>query len=85
MSSLRAPWFDVSCCPPNTARTFASLAAYLATADASGVQLHQYAPATIRTSVGGQEIGLEVSTEYPRDGSVRVRIDREDVNHGALL
>lgn len=74
-SSLRAPWFEVSCCPPNTARTFASLAAYLATADASGVQLHQYAPSTVRTSLGdGQEVAFEVSTAYPADGSVRVRM-----------
>lgn len=74
-SSLRAPWFDVSCCPPNTARTFASLAAYVATADASGIQLHQYAPASIRTTLdGGREVALEVSTEYPREGSVRVRV-----------
>lgn len=74
-SSLRAPWFDVSCCPPNTARTFASLAAYVATADASGIQLHQYAPAAIRTTLdGGHKVALEVSTEYPREGSVRVRM-----------
>ena len=32
-SSLRAPWFDVSCCPPNVARTLASLDAFVATAD----------------------------------------------------
>jgi DUF1680 family protein len=74
-SSLRAPWFDVSCCPPNTARTFASLAAYVATADASGIQLHQYAPASIRTTLAdGQEVALEVSTEYPASGVVRVRV-----------
>ena len=74
-SSLRAPWFEVSCCPPNTARTFASLAAYIATADASGIQLHQYAPASIRTTVdGGQAVALEVATEYPKSGSVRVRV-----------
>lgn len=74
-SSLRAPWFEVSCCPPNVARTFASLAAYLATADGSGVQLHQYAPSTIRTRLDdGREISLEVSTDYPRNGSVRVRV-----------
>ncbi|WP_127794512.1 glycoside hydrolase family 127 protein [Agromyces sp. LHK192] len=74
-SSLRAPWFDVSCCPPNTARTFASLAAYLATADASGIQLHQYAPSTIRTRLDdGQEVALDVSTAYPADGTVRVRV-----------
>ena len=74
-SSLRAPWFDVSCCPPNTARTFASLAAYVATADASGIQLHQYAPSSIRTRlVDGQEVALEVSTAYPREGAVLVRV-----------
>lgn len=74
-SSLRAPWFDVSCCPPNTARTFASLAAYLATVDASGVQLHQYAPSTVRTRLGdGREVALEVETGYPLDGRVVVRI-----------
>ncbi|KRE22893.1 glycoside hydrolase family 127 protein [Agromyces sp. Soil535] len=74
-SSLRAPWFEVSCCPPNVARTFASLAAYVATADAAGVQLHQYAPASIRTTLGdGREVALEVATEYPRSGSVRVTV-----------
>ncbi|MDQ0895826.1 glycoside hydrolase family 127 protein [Agromyces ramosus] len=74
-SSLRAPWFEVSCCPPNVARTFASLAAYVATADADGVQLHQYAPASIRTTLDdGREIALEVETSYPAEGSVRVRV-----------
>lgn len=74
-SSLRAPWFDVSCCPPNTARTFASLAAYVATADGSGIQLHQYAPSSIRTRLAdGQEVALEVSTAYPREGAVLVRV-----------
>ncbi|WP_027140284.1 glycoside hydrolase family 127 protein [Pseudofrankia saprophytica] len=74
-SSLRAPWFEVSCCLPNTARTFASLAAYLATTDGSGIQLHQYAPATIRTTLDdGCEVALEVATAYPADGTVRVRV-----------
>jgi DUF1680 family protein len=72
-SSLRAPWFAVSCCPPNVARTLAGLARYVATADDEGVQLHQYAPATIRTG----RVELEIETDYPRDGSVRVRVGRD--------
>ena len=43
-SSLRAPWFHVSCCPTNVARTFASLSGYIATADDGGVQIHQLMP-----------------------------------------
>ena len=74
-SSMRAPWFEVSCCPPNVARTFASLAAYLATATADGIQLHQYAPATIATTLDdGRIIELAVETEYPREGLIRVRV-----------
>jgi DUF1680 family protein len=74
-SSQRAPWFEVSCCPPNVARTMASLAAYIATADAGGVQIHQFASSTIRTVLeGGQNVDLEVVTDYPRNGLVSVRI-----------
>jgi DUF1680 family protein len=77
-SSLRAPWFDVSCCPPNVARTLASLAAYVATTDDDGLQLHQYAPSAIRTTLpSGTVVALDVETDYPRDGVVRVRV-RED-------
>lgn len=75
LSSLRAPWFEVSCCPPNVARTFASLGAYLATADEDGVQLHQYAPSTVRTALpDGRVVAFDVATGYPADGSIRVTI-----------
>jgi hypothetical protein len=69
-SSLRAPWFHVSCCPTNVARTFASLGGYVATTDADGVQIHQFAPGTIRAGA----LALEVQTEYPWAGDVTVRV-----------
>ena len=74
-SSLRAPWFWVSCCPTNLARTMASLAAYVATADADGIQLHQFAACRIDTIVGEQRIVISVETEYPADGRVTVTVD----------
>jgi DUF1680 family protein len=74
-SSLREPWFAVSCCPTNIARTLASFGAYLATADRGGLQVHQYADARISTALDdGTEVGLEMSTGYPDDGKVSVRI-----------
>jgi DUF1680 family protein len=69
-SSERAPWRDVSCCPTNISRTLASLGGYLATADSDGVQVHQYASASLRT--GG--VGLDIETGYPWRGDVTVRI-----------
>jgi len=82
-SSLRAPWFEVSCCPPNVARTLASLDAYVATADDDGVQLHQYAPAAVRTMLAdGRTVAFDVETDYPASGSIRV-IVREDADPAA--
>ncbi|MGW0705582.1 glycoside hydrolase family 127 protein [Streptomyces sp. NPDC002643] len=76
-AGLRAPWFAVSCCPTNVARTLALLPAYLATTDDHGLQLHQYADAEIATSFGtGQAVALRVRTDYPSGGHVTVRVDR---------
>ena len=77
-TGLRAPWFSVSCCPTNVARTMASLAAYIATSDATGLQIHQYADSRIRTSIGGRRLGVDVSTGYPESGEVTVRIVETD-------
>jgi uncharacterized protein len=73
-SSLRAPWFEVSCCPTNVARTFASLSAYLATTTDAGVQLHQYANASVRASLPAGAVGLRMSTDYPEHGMIRVEV-----------
>jgi DUF1680 family protein len=75
-SPLRAPWFSVSCCPNNLARTFAGLSGYIATADDHGIQLQQLAACDIRTTLpGGQQVELRVETGYPWSGEVRVRVE----------
>jgi uncharacterized protein len=68
----RRGWFQCACCPANIMRTLSSLGGYLATGDASGIQLHHYAPATIESG----EVRLTVETGYPWDGEVGVRVDR---------
>ncbi|NUP24667.1 MAG: glycoside hydrolase family 127 protein [Streptomyces sp.] len=76
-SSLRAPWFAVSCCPTNVARTLAALPAYLATADDHGIQVHQYADAEITTTLAsGGAVALRIRTDYPSGGQLTVRIAR---------
>ncbi|MFI2710596.1 glycoside hydrolase family 127 protein [Micromonospora sp. NPDC018662] len=78
-AAQRAPWFEVSCCPTNVARTLASLGSYLATTDDDGLQIHQYAPATVlHRGPDGGERRVTVRTGYPDDGLVRVRIDSDD-------
>jgi uncharacterized protein len=75
----RAPWFEVSCCLPNSARLLASLACYAASVDDTGVRLHQYLDAEVDTRLAdGREVGLRVSTAYPDDGVVTVRVVKTD-------
>lgn len=73
-SSLRAPWFEVSCCPTNVARTLASVGLYFATATGSGVQLHQYGDYRIDTQLDAGRIRLQVRSGYPFDGAVEVAV-----------
>ena len=73
-SSLRAPWFEVSCCPTNVARTFATLGTYLATSSPDGLQIHQYATADVRGQIEGGTVAVRIETAYPLEGTVRVII-----------
>ncbi|MEJ3744901.1 beta-L-arabinofuranosidase domain-containing protein [Actinomycetes bacterium KLBMP 9797] len=84
-ASLRAPWFEVSCCPTNVARTVASLTAYVATSDDEGLQLHQYVPGTVEhRRTDGRHRCLTIATDYPHDGEIRVRVDSDDDHPWAL-
>jgi DUF1680 family protein len=75
LSRLRAPWFEVSCCPTNVARTVASLGGYVAAVSDDTLHVLQYAPARIATRLGdGRTVGLEVETGYPVDGEVVLRV-----------
>lgn len=75
----RQEWYGVPCCPPNIMRTIATVEQYLATADAQGLQIHLYHPATIRgTLTTGQAIALRMETAYPWEGNVRLTVDETD-------
>jgi DUF1680 family protein len=73
-STGRQAWFEVSCCPPNVARTLAGLGAYVATSDARGVQLHQYVAGVVTASTGDGDVTLRIETDYPRSGRVEFEV-----------
>jgi DUF1680 family protein len=72
---VRAPWFDVSCCPTNLARTLASWQAYAASVEGDTVSLLQYANGDMRIALGdSEELALRVTTEYPHEGTIRIEV-----------
>lgn len=70
----RVPWFGCACCPPNLARTLASLAKYSHSLLPDGLALHLYAACEIRATLGGVSTRFEVATNYPWESTVTVRI-----------
>ncbi|MFB9954335.1 glycoside hydrolase family 127 protein [Cellulomonas denverensis] len=76
-SSQRAPWFQVSCCPTNIARTLAGLGGYVAAWHGQELALVQYMAGTIRTTApDGSPVVLRVSTAYPEHGRVEIQVDQ---------
>jgi uncharacterized protein len=74
----RQVWFGTACCPPNVARTLASLSGYFYSVSDEGVWVHTYAASTARISLAdGRLVELRQETRYPWDGEIAVQIGGE--------
>ncbi|WP_353080908.1 glycoside hydrolase family 127 protein [Tessaracoccus lapidicaptus] len=73
-SSLRAPWYHVSCCPTNVARTLASLSSLVATTAGDTLQVEQYMPGRIVAELPAGRVELHVETGYPHEGTIRFTV-----------
>lgn len=66
----RQPWFGCACCPPNVARTLASLGGYAYAVSEDALWVNLYIQGSVRAKVAGVPVELKVTTEYPWDGKV---------------
>jgi len=81
----RPEWHACACCPPNVMRLFSSFAHYLATQDANGIQIHHFASAQIGFELDSkQHVCMDMATEYPWQGAIRLRIVETGVSPWVL-
>ena len=73
----RSPWFGCACCPPNVARTLASLGGYAYASSDDALWVNLYIQGSARAKVGGQSLTLNVETDYPWDGKVVLKPELE--------
>lgn len=71
---VRQSWFGVACCPPNIARTLASLGEYIYLADKDSIWINLFISSKVRTIVNDQEVELEMSTRFPYDGQITLSV-----------
>lgn len=74
----RQTWFECSCCPPNIARTIASITGYFYTVAGSAIQTHLYGQSTADIPLpDGRTIRLRQQTRYPWHGDVAIDVEGE--------
>ena len=71
---VRQKWFGCACCPPNIARTVASLGAYAFTERQDTLYIHLYIGAELGTELGGQKLSLSMDSGLPWNGSTKLTV-----------
>jgi DUF1680 family protein len=72
---IRNAWYDVTCCPPNLERTFASLPGYFYSTSKDGLYVHLYDNCVLDWHLdSGLPIKVEQKTNYPWDGDIKLTL-----------
>lgn len=80
----RQAWYDVPCCPPNLARLFGSLEQYIYGVSEKTLWVHQYIGSRASVSLDAGEVTVNMTSGFPFDGRVRLRMDLEGPARFAL-
>ena len=84
VKSVRQKWFGCACCPPNIARIVSSLGAYVYTQNESTLFTHLYVGSDISCKLNGHSFELNMETDFPWDGEVKITLHGESGIRGTL-
>jgi len=73
----RWDWHPCPCCPPNLLRLLTSFGSYVYSRNETELWVNLYVAGEARLRLAGQSVRLDVQTEYPWDGLVRLTLDLE--------
>jgi len=69
--SVRNPWYDVFCCPPNIERTLGALPGYFYGTSKDGLYVHLYGSSSLDWHLeDGTGLNVQQKTKYPWEGGV---------------
>ncbi len=71
---VRQKWFGVACCPPNIARTLASLGQYLYAKSEDRLYVNLFVSNQTKTTLGGQRVTVSLETKFPYENGFALEI-----------
>lgn len=84
-TKTRQPWFGCACCPSNLCRFIPSVPGYLYGVKDNNIYVNLFAANTSTIQVGGKDVVLEESTQYPWDGDIQIRVVKSAAKNANLL
>jgi hypothetical protein len=70
----RREWFRCACCPPNIARTIASLGDYIYSTSERGIWIHQYIGNDAKIDLDSNLINISQTSGFPWRGDVKIKL-----------
>lgn len=81
---VRQKWFGCACCPPNIARTIASVGEYLFFQSEDSIWMNLFVSGTYRCHLSDTPVELQVTSCFPREGDVTIRLTAKTAMHGTF-
>lgn len=81
---VRQKWYGVACCPPNIARTLASLGEYIYFEDEKSLWLNLFIANKTEVTIDGKKVEVEVKTNFPQDGKVQICLKSSEPMSGTF-
>ncbi|WMC93428.1 glycoside hydrolase family 127 protein [Kineothrix sp. MB12-C1] len=72
---IRQKWFGVACCPPNIARTLASLGQYIYSVGEEELYVNLFISNTTEVELKGETIQVAMETQFPFENKVTVKVN----------
>ena len=73
-TKTRQPWFGCACCPSNLCRFIPSMPGYIYGVRGNSLYVNLFAANTATIQMGGRDVTLEQTTQYPWDGDISLRV-----------
>lgn len=72
---IRQKWFGVACCPPNIARTLASMGQYIYSAGEGELYVNLFISNQAEISLGKETVKVSLETRFPFENEIHITVD----------
>ena len=81
----RQPWFGCACCPSNLCRFIPSFPGYMYAVKDRNLYVNLFAGNTATMQVEGKDVVLQQETNYPWDGDITIRVQKNQAKQFAMM